>query len=419
MRYFSMFSGVGTGERGIEQAFADASPECVGYAEIDRHASAIYDYHYSHRNYGDATKLVPDTIPDFDFLIAGFPCQAFSIAGKRQGFDDARGTLFFEIARVLSHKRPAHILLENVGGLRSHNGGKTLQRILGVLSELGYFVELPLLNSKDYGVPQNRDRMFFIGHLAERCKREILSVGECGGEPFEQEDGEGYDIAHTITNGDKQRGSYVIASAEIIAKDGTPKNRSIASCKTGGGHSGGNHSDMDLIQLNNPTHSNNRVYDCSGLETTLNTAQGGNRQPFITAQRGRYTEGGTEQQYEPRFDGLTNTLTSVQKDNLVTMEIANCLTPDAYLTRGERKRDENGKAVLTSMHERRIRRLTPNECERLQGLPDDYTKLGRYGDQIKEVSDTQRYKCLGNAFTVNVIEAIVLRMLEVGCLETK
>jgi DNA (cytosine-5)-methyltransferase 1 len=113
-------------------------------------------------------KLVPESLPDFDFLIAGFPCQAFSIAGKRQGFDDARGTLFFEIARVLSHKRPSHFLLENVGGLRSHDGGKTIQRILGILSDLGYFVEVPLLNSKDYGVPQNRERVFFIGHLGER-----------------------------------------------------------------------------------------------------------------------------------------------------------------------------------------------------------------------------------------------------------
>lgn len=422
LNVFSMFSGIGTGEVGIAQATGNRA-NIVGFSEIDRHAEAIYKYHYpDHRNYGDATGIICDELPDFDFLIGGFPCQAFSIAGKRQGFDDARGTLFFEIARILSHKRPAHFLLENVRGLLSHDDGKTVHEIFRILTELDYRVELCVLNSKDYGVPQNRERCFFIGHLRERCSREILSIGNGDAEPFTEPDGSGYNVAHTITNGDKQRGSYDIASTDELAwaldanyykgsgavekarrtvNDGSTRQKvSVGTLRT---HKNGN--GFREVQSGN----------CRTIPARAR--EDGSGQPVIAvASRGLPRDGRNEQQLEPRCDGLTNTITSVEKDNLV-MQTANCLTPDAYLTRGERNRDANGNTVLTSMHDRRIRRLTPIECERLQGLPDDYTKFGRYGDEIKEVSDTQRYKGLGNAFTVNVIEAIITRMLEKGCIE--
>jgi len=362
--------------------------ECIGFSEIDKHAEAVYRYHFDHRNYGDATQLVPDTLPDFDFLIAGFPCQAFSIAGKRQGFDDARGTLFFEIARVLSHKRPSHFLLENVGGLRSHDGGRTMQRILGVLSSLGYFVEVPLLNSKNFGVPQNRERVFFIGHLGERCEREILSV-ENGNEDAFGSFGQRNDISHTITNDDKARGSYVIASTAILSKGGKRKNRDSASCVTGGGHSGGNHSDMDLIQIGGHGNSQGgRVYAPTGISQTISSVGGGQG----------------------------------AKTGLYAIPV---LTPDRPTKRqnGRRMKDQGeARFTLTAQDQhgvfngQRIRRLTPVECERLQGLPDDYTALGRYAEEVRPVSDTQRYKGLGNAFTVNVIEAIITEMLNRGCL---
>ncbi len=210
MNYFSTFSGIGGFERGIEQAYEhyllqsksirngdepdnkirseygssingerrQYRPVCDGYAEIDRFAAAVYRYHYpEHKNFGNVFDIAAESIPDFDLFVGGFPCQTFSIAGKRAGFDDVRGTLFFEIARILKHKRPAHFLLENVKGLVGHDGGKTYQSILGILADIGYFVETIVLNSKDYGVPQNRERIFFIGHLADECEREILSFG--------------------------------------------------------------------------------------------------------------------------------------------------------------------------------------------------------------------------------------------------
>ena len=109
-------------------------------------------------------------------MVGGFPCQAFSVAGKRLGFNDTRGTLFFDIARILSEKRPRHLVLENVKGLLSHDSGKTFQTILGVLTDLGYFVEWQVLNSKDFGVPQNRERVFIVGHLGGEPRRKVFPI---------------------------------------------------------------------------------------------------------------------------------------------------------------------------------------------------------------------------------------------------
>ena len=124
----------------------------------------------------DARKIETGAMPDFDLLCAGFPCQAFSIAGKRGGFGDARGTLFFEAARLVADKRPAYFLLENVPGLLSHDKGRTFHTILGTFSELGYHVEWKVLNSKDFGIPQSRKRVYLIGYLDGRCAGKILPV---------------------------------------------------------------------------------------------------------------------------------------------------------------------------------------------------------------------------------------------------
>lgn len=122
----------------------------------------------------DARNIETGRMPDFDLLCAGFPCQAFSIAGRREGFADARGTLFFEIARLVGAKRPAYFLLENVPGLLSHDKGRTFHTILCSLHELGYHVEWKVLNSKDFGVPQSRKRVYVVGYLDGRCAGKIL-----------------------------------------------------------------------------------------------------------------------------------------------------------------------------------------------------------------------------------------------------
>jgi len=177
MKYISLFSGIGGFEYGIQQSKYSEHFECIGFSEIDKYAKSIYIRHFpGHKDLGDATKIRTEELPDFDFLVGGFPCQAFSVAGKRRGFNDTRGTLFFEIARILKDKRPRYFLLENVKGLLSHDKGKTFQTILKVLSDLGYVVQWTLLNSKDFQVPQRRERVFIEGYIRGECSGEVLSV---------------------------------------------------------------------------------------------------------------------------------------------------------------------------------------------------------------------------------------------------
>ena len=177
MKWFSMFSGIG----GFDLALTNLGHEIVGACEIDKYARSVYGKHFPEvRIWNDATKINIDELPEFDGICGGFPCQAFSIAGKRGGFEDTRGTLFFEVARIASVKRPRIIFLENVKGLLNHDKGNTFETILKTLDELGYHVEWGLLNSKHF-IPQSRERVYIIGYNREVCGEQIFSFTEgCG-----------------------------------------------------------------------------------------------------------------------------------------------------------------------------------------------------------------------------------------------
>lgn len=168
------------GRRQLPDGIPDEGvPACVGFSEVDRYAAQIYQQHFpTHKNYGDITKIDADALPDFDLLVGGFPCQAFSIAGKRGGFADTRGTLFFDLARILQAKRPRLFLFENVKGLLSHDGGRTFRTIIAATAELGYDVQWQVLNSKHHGVPQNRERVFIAGHLRGTPRPEVFPLQE-------------------------------------------------------------------------------------------------------------------------------------------------------------------------------------------------------------------------------------------------
>ena len=160
IKYFEIFAGIGGFRSGLEKA---GGFECVGYCEIDKYAKKAYETLYDTEGevfYDDARKIDPNELPDLDLICGGFPCQSFSIAGKRKGFSDTRGTLFFEIARIAAIKKPKYLLLENVPGLLSHNQGRTFATILSTLDELGYDVVWEVLNSADFGVPQSRKRVY-------------------------------------------------------------------------------------------------------------------------------------------------------------------------------------------------------------------------------------------------------------------
>jgi DNA (cytosine-5)-methyltransferase 1 len=159
-----LFAGIGGIRLGFQQT---GRTKNVFSAELNPFSCITYEKNFGDNPFCDVTKIEPKTLPDFDILLAGFPCQAFSIAGKRGGFEDTRGTLFFDVARIIKEKQPKAFLLENVKGLVSHDKGRTFKTILNALDELGYFVRYSFLNAKDYGVPQKRERIYIVGFKKE------------------------------------------------------------------------------------------------------------------------------------------------------------------------------------------------------------------------------------------------------------
>ena len=186
MKFLDLFSGIGGFRLGLEQH----GHECIGFCEIDKYARQSYKAIHNTEGeleYHDITTVTDDQWRELkgtvDIIAGGFPCQAFSIAGKRQGFEDeTRGTLFFEIMRAAKQIQPPILFLENVKGLLNHDKGRTFRIILQAMDELGYDAEWQVLNSKDFGVPQNRERVFIIGHLRGACGREIFPIGGENGE---------------------------------------------------------------------------------------------------------------------------------------------------------------------------------------------------------------------------------------------
>ena len=160
-KFIDLFAGIG----GFRLALERLGGECVFSSEINPHACQMYESNYGDNPFCDITQLDPKIVPDFDILCGGFPCQAFSIAGKKLGFEEARGTLFFDICRILKEKKPKVVFLENVKNLKDHDKGNTLKVILDSLTDLGYQVSFRLLNAKDFGVPQNRERIIIVATL--------------------------------------------------------------------------------------------------------------------------------------------------------------------------------------------------------------------------------------------------------------
>jgi len=398
MKIFSTFTGIGGFEIGIHNAYLRYSGEAkenatmeqdsgnfesqsawefadvVGYSEIDRYAVSVYERHFKGvRNYGDITKITAEELPDFDCLVGGFPCQAFSIAGKRKGFEDTRGTLFFDLARILRAKQPRLFVFENVKGLLSHDGGRTFKTIIETIDELGYDCQWQVLNSKNHGVPQNRERVYIVGHLRGTPRPEVFPISGNNTETSNQitDKGQLVDLTRREPTGYREREDNRAGTLDANYYKG------IANQERPGVK-------INVVgTLNEGTwakrnESIRRVYGTDGVAPTLPTGTGGGVMPKIVAQRGRYnSEGKTEQQIEPRPDYISNTLTAVQKDNMVLDNV-------------------------------RIRRLTPLECERLQGFPDNWTAEGVDG----AISDTQRYKMCGNAVTTNVVQAVFERILK-------
>lgn len=168
-KFIDLFAGIG----GIRIPFDELGCQCVFSSEIDKFSRIVYEANYNHIPAGDITQIKEEEIPSFDILLGGFPCQAFSIAGKRQGFEDTRGTLFFDVARIIKYHKPKAFLLENVKGLLSHDKGNTFETIINTLNEIGYKVFYKVLSANDFGVPQKRERIYIIGFLDNNIEFEF------------------------------------------------------------------------------------------------------------------------------------------------------------------------------------------------------------------------------------------------------
>ena len=368
-----MFAGVGGFLAGLNLA---GGFQCIGHCEIDKYADASYRAIHAPGKeevyYPDARTIDPKELPDFDLLCGGFPCQAFSTAGRRKGFEDARGTLFFELARVVKEKRPPYLFFENVPGLLSHDRGRTFGVILSALYDLGYHVEWTVLNSKCFGVPQSRRRLFLIGYLDPRCAGKILPVFGTGGKALVQVLGgpQGsriYDpdgVACTQTAGaggmGGKTGLYLIPSQKPFVDlcTGHPKQTDTARCLT--------------ARYGQTTLSNHRGERSGVLLIKEATKKG-------------YKEALPGDSVDLGFAGSNTRRGRVGRDIAHTLETS-CIQGIV----------ENGG---------HIRRLMPRECLRLQGFEEWQI------DRILAIqSDAQAYKQAGNSVTVNVIEAIAKRI---------
>ena len=385
MKFLDLFAGIGGFRLGMESS----GHECVGFCEIDKFARKSYKAIHDTKGeieLHDITAVSDESIRRIgrvDIICGGFPCQAFSIAGNRRGFEDTRGTLFFEIARFASILRPKYLFLENVKGLLNHDGGATFETILGALDELGYNVEWQVLNSKDFGVPQNRERVLIVGHLRGECTRRVFPLSKSGQQVASIK--EQYSNTITTRYGNSQgAGAYIVESK-------SQKVRSIGNIHPSGngiliaGKLPGNHD------------QNSRVYDTDGLAPTLSTMQGGGQEPKIIQRGHGYNQGG-EHDIAP-----TITSNSYQENNLVKIiDFYNKITKDEVGTltsSGGGSTVRAGSFGVTDGY--RIRKLTPRECWRLQGFPD-----WAFDKAQKVNSNSQLYKQAGNSVTVSVIAAI-------------
>ena len=376
MKFLDLFAGIGGFRLGMESA----GHECVGFCEIDKYARTSYKAIHNTKGeieLHDITRVTDDSIRRFgsvDVICGGFPCQAFSIAGHRRGFEDTRGTLFFEICRFASVLRPKYLFLENVRGLLNHDGGATFETIIRTLDELGYDVEWQVLNSKNFGVPQNRERVFIIGHLRGERTRNVFPI-----------------------SGESEQSDYQPPKIEIIGNTKNPNGTSKGTKSVVYG-SGGVVGTLTATDYKEPKQVAIKqfgilqpnfnqcgvVYETDGIAPTIRAYQGGGLEPKIRVKEA------TSQGYAEAQIGDSVNLShpnSKTRRGRVGKQIANTLL--------------TGESQGVIEPDFRIRKLTPRECWRLQGFPDWAF------DKAQEVnSNSQLYKQAGNSVTVNVIAAI-------------
>ena len=360
IRFIDLCSGIGGFHSGL---MATGHYQCVGHAEIDPYASKAYNAIYGMEggnNYGDLREIDPKQLPDFDLLCAGFPCQSFSVAGRRLGFQDTRGTVFFEIARIIAEKRPPFLLLENVPGLLSHDNGRTLVTIFSALVEMGYHLEWMVLNSKYFGVPQQRRRLYIVGYLDGRCAGWVFPL-ECGNSEA---------LRQIIPGPQGQR---------VYETNGV----ACTQCANAGGWGG--KTGLYFIDMNkNPVITENARCITARQDSGVSNRIGEHSGVFIESE-------------------IPRAIITPEKENV--------------RQQGRRFKEPNEEMFTITAQDRHgvihngtIRRLMPIECWRLQGFTDEqFNKAEATG-----LKDGRLYKMAGNSVTVPVISAIGRKIKELN-----
>jgi DNA (cytosine-5)-methyltransferase 1 len=395
IKVFTLFAGYGTDNFALKRLGIDY--ELVGYSEIDKYACQCFKQNHGGKNYGNIREINPNEIPDMDLLTGGFPCQSFSCAGHMKGELDTRGTLFYEIVRIAEVKQPKYMLLENVKGLTFKKFKPTFDKILSELDRIGYKVYWKILNSKEHGTPQNRERVWFVCirkdinqefnfpekeelnifikdlleeepaekyYLKESQVKTLMDRFEKKGKTIKLENN------NNITNVSPREVGFQSESPSLLARDYKDPKVVLYDAKT----LGENEEVCHTIRAGEGSGNKIFVMYCynhkikiNGISITLTNSCNNNLR--IGVVRGR--EDG--QQLEPRYDGCSNALTSVQKDNYV-------------------------------MNDMVLRKLTPCEVFRLMGFYYDEINL-------EGLSDTQKYKLAGNGQDVNVVSKILRNLI--------
>ncbi|MGX0001467.1 DNA (cytosine-5-)-methyltransferase [Staphylococcus cohnii] len=412
MNFIDICSGIGGFRTGLERN----GHNCIAFAEIDKHAIQSYKALYNTENeveLNDITTITDEQFRNFrgqcDIITGGFPCQTFSIAGKRSGFDDTRGTIFFHIARAIKEIQPSYVLLENVKGLLSHDKGRTYGTIVQALDELGYIAEWGVFNSKYWGVPQNRERVYILVTRKDVFKGSKL-----------------FDLL-------KQQTEVTTRLVDVL-EDEVDEKYYLSEEKT------------KKLTLNEDLSGRLNQYEyrqrdeinsVNKVSPTLNTMQGGDRQPKV-AVLGNTSNTGYRSHDVHDTEGISPTIAArdykgakqiaireATKQGVVMEDKGIRFTEDGFHThRNDNKKSsiqgthvtyKEGKThALTSNHvpmtlnNLRIRKLTPLECWRLQGFTDEQF----YKAKNSGVSNSQLYKQAGNSVTVNVVDAIVSNLEE-------
>ena len=374
LTFVDLFAGVGMARMGMEKA----GFKCVYTCEFDKHKRKEYEIIHGNIPEGcDIRDVRAADIPRADVWFFGAPCQDFSLAGLRKGLGGDRSSLIGEVFRLIEEKaedKPEWLVYENVKGMLSSNNGYDFLSILLAMDGLGYDVEWQTLNTKDFGIPQNRERVYTVGHLRKYGRKQIL--------PITSTDGKDSNTKINVV-GSTNPGRKIQQRKYIYGDDG------LMGCLTAT-----DYKEPKIVQIGriesdkreNP--STYRVYDDQGLSPCLNTMQGGGREPHVLVKSA--TMGG----YEKATIGDSINLAfpnSTTRRGRVGKEVAQTLD-----------RSCNQGVFIQDGEEYVIRKLTPKECMRLQGVPDEYTdKLIQAG-----ISDSQIYKAAGDGLSVPIAKEI-------------